>query len=357
MAFNLNANITILEFVTLKDKVFLARQLATMLGTGIPIDQCFRIINLQEKKQVLRKAYAEILAELQQGQSLSHAISSHKNIFDPVFVAVVRSGETTGQLDKVLVQLAERMEINQEFQSKLRSAMIYPLFVVFTMFVIVWLMMIYVVPQLTTVFKETGAELPLATRIVVWLSDFSVQYWWVELIIFALIGVGIYFFMRQGKGGSAWDQVKVRIPGLKSLYVMVYMARFCRTLSILTQSGVPIIETLAVTADVIQNRRYTDSLRKAAAQIERGVPMSVPLEKDPNFPIIVSQMIIVGEQTGKVEMVLDKLAEYYERETDAMIKGISGLIEPILIVIVGTGVGFLIYSIIFPIYDLARINF
>ena len=350
-------NMELFSRVTLKDKIFLARQLAVMLGAGLPIDQAFKIINLQTKKQILKRTYNQILKDLEAGESLSFAISKHRRVFDPVFIAIVRSGESTGQIDKVLGQLADRMEITYDFNSKLRGALIYPIFVVVVMLVIVYLMMIFVVPSLTEVFADLGSELPWTTRAIIAVSRFSQKFWWVELIIFAFIGVGLFFYFRSKSGGSAWDRFKIKCPGVKELFIMAYMARFSRTMAILIKAGIPIMETLAVTADILQNRIYNNSLRQVAAQVERGIPMSVPLGKDPYFPILVSQMIIVGEQTGKMEVVLDKLAEFYEKEVDGIVKSVASLIEPILIVIIGLGVGFLVFSIIYPIYSIARTGF
>jgi len=353
----LNLNISLFDRITLKDKIFLARQLSVMLGAGIPIDQCFKIINLQTKKQILKKVYAQILIDLEAGESLSFAISKHRRVFDPVFIAIVRSGESTGQLDMVLGQLADRMEITADFESKVRGALIYPIFVIIVMIVIIYLMMIYVVPSLKAVFSDLGAELPFTTRAVIALSDFTVKFWWIEVIIFVLLCIGAFFFFRNKGGGSAWDSFKLKIPGLKTIFTMVYMARFSRIVTILIKAGIPIMETIAVTADVLQNKIYSEGLRKAAGQIERGIPFSVPLEKDPHFPILVSQMVLVGEQTGKMEVVLDKMAEYYEKEVDSITKAFASLIEPVLIVIIGIGVGFVVFSIIFPIYSIARTGF
>ena len=350
-------NTELFSRITLKDKIFLARQLSVMLGAGLPIDQCFKIINLQTRKQILKRIYAEILKDLEEGKSLSFAIAKHRKAFDPVFIAVVRSGESTGQLDKVLGQLADRMETTYDFNSKVRGAMVYPIFVVVTMIIIIYLMMIFVVPSLSTVFADLGSELPWSTRAIIAVSRFTQHYWWLELILFAIIGIALFFVFKSYRDGSAWDRIKIKLPGLKNLFTMVYMARFAGTMSMLIKAGIPIMETLAVTADVLQNRIYNESLRKVAMQVERGIPMSVPLEKDPFFPVLVPQMILVGEQTGKMEIVLEKLAEFYQKEVDSLTKTVASMIEPILIVIIGFGVGFLLFSIIYPIYSIARIGF
>lgn len=353
----LDLNISLFNHVSLKEKVFLSRQLATMLGAGLAIDQSFKVMAIQTKNQYLKKVSNQVIADLEQGHSLSSALARFPKVYDPVFIAVIRSGESTGQLDKVLLQLADRLEMDQDFESKIRTAMFYPAFVLFAMVAIIVIMMIYVVPQLKTVFTGINAELPWTTLAVVALSDFTVKYWWVELIGAIIIGFILFVFFRTENGGSLWDRIKIRIPIFKELFVEIYMARFCRTMSMLIKAGLPIMETLAISADVVQNRVYTRSFQIIAAQVERGIPMSVPMQRDKNFPVIVSQMVMVGEQTGKLETVLSKMADYYESETNSMIKGMAGLIEPIVIVVIGIGVGFLVYAIISPIYSIANTGF
>lgn len=353
----LNLNISIFNHVSLKEKVFLARQMATMLGAGLAIDHCFKVLASQTTNQYLQKAYNQIIIDLEAGTNLSTAMSRWRRVFDPVFIAVVRSGESSGQLDKVLLQLADRLEMTEDFTSKIRSALFYPAFILVAMVGIVTVMMIYVVPQLKTVFAESKVELPWTTRTIIAMSDFTINYWWVEIIVLIILIIAGFFFFRSNTGGSLWDRAKIRTPGIQKLYIDIYMARFCRTVSMLIAAGLPIMETLAITAEVIQNRIYTNSLKIIASQIERGIPMSVPMRQDRNFPIIVSEMMAVGEQTGKVETVLTKLADFYESETNSLIKGMAGLIEPVIIVIIGIGVGFLVYSIIYPIYSIAQIGF
>lgn len=353
----LNLNMSIFSHVSLKEKVFMSRQLSTMLGAGLAVDQSFKVLNTQTKNEYLKKVFNQVISDLEQGQSLSSGMARFPKVFDPVFIAIVRSGESSGQLDKVLLQLADRLEMDQDFESKIRAAMFYPAFIVFSMIAIIVVMMIYVVPQLKTVFADVGAELPFTTRTVVAISDFTVKYWWIELIVAIIIALVSVAFFRSENGGSLWDRIKIKIPVFKDLFVEIYMARFCRTMSMLIKSGLPIMETLAISADVVQNRVYSKSFKVIASQVERGIPMSVPMQRDKNFPVIVSQMVMVGEQTGKLETVLTKMADYYESETNTMIKGLAGLIEPIVIVIIGVGVGFLVFSIIQPVYGIANIGF
>lgn len=340
-----------------KEKALITRQIATMLASGLAIDQTFKILNMQTKNKALSFAYQNIIYDLEQGHSLSSALGRQKQIFDSVFIAIVRSGENSGKLDKVLEQLADRLELTEDFNSKIKSAMYYPIFLVCTMFAIVIVMIVYVIPQLKSVFTDIGVPLPWTTRFILWVGDFTIKYWWVDVIAFIIIGIGAYFFFRSKDGGSKWDQFKINMPIFKDLFILIYMARFCRTMSMLSQAGLPIMETLAISADVVQNQIYAKSLKNVSLQVERGIPMSVPLSKDKIYPIMVSQMILVGEQTGKMSQVLTKLAEYYERETDNQIKTLSSLIEPVLIVFIGFGVGFLVFSLIWPIYSIAQTNF
>jgi len=350
-------SIVLFERVTLKDKALIARQLATMLGSGLSIDQAFRVLSTQTRKNVLKRTYQTIIYDLEQGNTLSYSLSRQKKIFDPVFIAIVRAGESSGKIDVVLNQLAERLEMNEDFNSKVRAAMYYPAFIVCTMIVIVILMMVFVIPQLKMVFDESNIPLPWTTRLIIALSNFTVHYWYLDIIITTVLFLAGFLFFKSKEGGSFWDRMKIRLPVIKNLYELIYMSRFCRTMAMLMQSGVPIMETIAITADVIQNRIYTQTLRDVSAQVERGIPMSVPLSKDQNFPSMVPEMILVGEQTGKMGTVLTKLAEYYENETNTTLKGLAGIIEPSIIVIVGIGVGFLVFSIIYPIYSIAQIGF
>lgn len=353
----LNWNVTIYERVTLRDKAMLARQLATMLSAGVPLDQSFKILLAGTKNAILKKAYQEIIQGLEQGHSLSELMGRARAIFDPVFIAVVRSGEGSGQLDKVLTQLADRMEITQDFNTKVRSALTYPIFVIFTMIVIMVLMMVYVVPNLKTVFAQSEVELPAVTKGIIAVSNFTINYWWALIAFAGVLLIALFFFIRPTEGGSAWDRFKIRIPGMKEIYTEMYMARFCRTMAMLVQAGVPIIETLTVAANVIQNSIYTKSVKTIIAQVERGIPISVPMSQDKNFPLLVSQMVSVGEQTGRLEKVLTKTADFYEKESDALVKSVAGLIEPAIIIIIGIGVGVLVYGMIYPIYNVANVGF
>lgn len=349
-------NIVIFARITNKEKVFFTRQLAVMVSAGLAVDNCIRLLRMQTKNPtfqgVLDKVHQDILA----GKSLSDSMAQFPKFFDPFYIAVVRSGETLGKLDNVLTHLADQMEMFQNFASKIRSALAYPIFIIVAMIAVVVLMMVKVVPALKTVFSEAGAELPFATKAVMATSDFLVVYWWLVLIILIVLIIGLVLFFRKTKKGRLWwDTIKLKAPLISYVSFDIYMSRFSRTMSMLMQAGVPIIESIKITTAIMNNRIYTRILRNVILQVERGIPMSVPLEKEKDFTILTTQMIMIGEQTGKIEMLLAKVAGYYEDETDTKIKTISSLIEPVTIVIIGIGVAFILYSILYPIYSLTSV--
>lgn len=349
-------NIVVFTRVTSKEKVFMTRQLAVMISAGLAVDNCIRLLRMQTKNPALQKILDRIYQDITAGKSLSDSLAQFPKVFSRFYVAVVRSGETLGKLDVVLNHLADQMEMFQNFSGKVKSALAYPILIIILMIAIVCLMMIYVIPVLKQVFEESDVELPLATKIVIAVSNFMVGYWWVLLIIFVVLAAGGFAFFRYTKRGLLWwDTIKLKAPIIRYVSYDIYMARFSRTMGMLIASGVPIVEAIKITTSVINNLIYTRILKNVVLQVERGIPMSVPMEKSKEITVLVSQMVMIGEQTGRIEMLLNKAAEYYEQETDTKIKTISTLIEPVTIVFIGFGVGFLLYSILYPIYSLTSV--
>jgi len=349
-------DIVLFSRVTNKEKVFFARQLAVMISSGLPIDQAINLVKMQTRNAAFTKVLTAVYQDVTAGEALSVALGKHPQVFDRVFIAVVKSGEASGKLDKVLTHLADRMESFQTFKSKVRSALAYPIFIIVAMFLVIILMMIKVIPVLKQVFEESGVKLPWTTRSVMAISDFMVDWWWLVFIIAAILVALFWMFFRLTRTGRFWwDVIKLKTPIVSYVAYDIYMARFTRTLGMLIASGIPIIETLKITAAAMNSRIYVRIIKKVIAQVERGIPMSVPLEKEKDFQVLVPQMIMVGEQTGRLETLMDKLADYYENEVDTKIKTIANLVEPVTIVIVGLGVGFLVYSILYPIYSLVQV--
>lgn len=342
--------------VSSKEKVFFARQVAMMVSSGVAIDNAINLIKLQTKNPIFANVLEQIYQDVEAGESLSAALGKHPKVFAPVFVAIVGSGETSGRLDKVLTHLADRMEDMEIFKSKIKSALAYPIFIIVAMTGVVIMMMVKVIPILKQIFEESNAKLPWATRALIAVSNVIINYWWILFPAIAIVIVVFWFyFARTQSGKMMWDLLKLKTPIIKFVSYDMYMARFSRTLGMLTSAGIPIIQALKITSQAMNNRIYVRILRNVITQVERGVPMSVPLEKEKYFLILVPQMIMIGEQTGRLEFLMEKLADYYESEVDTKIKTISSLIEPVTIVIVGAGVGFIIYSILYPIYGLVNV--
>lgn len=340
--------------ITTKDRAFLSRQLATMLSSGIPVTEALKVLISETRNPVILESLQTIQHDIESGLSFSSAIQRQPILFNEVYVAVARSGEASGRLEDVLSQMADNIEQESSLISKVRGAMIYPAFIFLAMISVAVLMMVRVIPQLKHIFTESGVQLPLSTRFLIGLSDFMVHQWWVVVLIVVAIVAAIRVYLPTQGGRQIIDYIEAHIPGQFS--ENLYMARFTRTMSMLIKAGIPIIEAIDITSQVMNNGIYQLILTQARAQVERGIPLSTPLAQTPYFPVIVSQMIRVGEQTGRLDEVLLKLALYYEDEVDSRIKTIATLIEPLIIVILGIAVAFLVIAILMPIYNIAQIQ-
>lgn len=346
---------TFLNRVSVRDRAFMVRQLATMLTSGLPLAQALSIIGLQSSNEVLREALASIVHDLEHGISFSSTIAKHPKVFSSVAVAAVRAGEASGKLDEVLNELALQMEKETETIAKVRGAMIYPIFIIVAMIIATFVVMWKVVPTLTGILTESGQSLPIPTRMLIWLSTSISGFWWIYILGSIAIIYGIRFYIKTDEGRNQWNNLKVKFPVIGPVVQGSYMARFSRTLGMLIGSGVPIIESLKIVSEIIDNDIYRRGILQVADEVSRGVPMSVPLQRNKNFPLIVSQMTLVGEQTGKMDEVFKKLANYYEGQTDETIKGLGSLIEPIILIIIGGAVAFLVFAILMPIYTMSNV--
>jgi len=350
----MDINLPFLNRVSLKEKAFLARQLATMIASGLTLDKSLNILIEQTKNPTLKKTLESVIKDIEAGSPFSVAIAKYPRVFDKVFVNVVISGEAVGRLADVLDRLAGQLEKQNSFISKMKGALLYPIFIVIAMIAIAIIMMVKVVPELKNIFAEAGAQLPWSTKVLIAISDSLANFWYIYLLALIGIIIGVYYGLKTDWVKKLVSKVEIDAPG--GIGRDVYMARFARTLGMLVTSGTPIIEALNITAEVMNNVVYEEKIKQAASQVEKGVPLSVPIEKAKIFPVIVPQMISVGEQTGKLDETLQKLADYYEEEADDKIKSLSSLFEPVIIVIIGLGVAFLVFSILLPIYQIAQIQ-
>ncbi len=339
--------------VSLKDRTMFARQISTMIEAGLTLSQSIRLLIQQMKKGKFRLVMEGVLNDIQDGFSFSTALSKYPEVFDQIFVNVVRSGETTGKLEVVLAQLSTNMENEVKVRSKIKGALMYPAFVVTAMAGMAAIMMVKVIPQITSVFSESKMELPLSTKLLIGISTFMANYWpWLIVGIIAALMFLRWFFRTQA-GIDLLSKYSLKIPVAGTIIEQSSMARLGRLLSMLLASGVPLLEGLRLITDSFPNALYKRGLIEIAAQVERGVPMSVPITENPVFPLMVGQMVAVGEQTGKMDEIMARMAEYYDDEVESKVAGLSSLIEPIIIVILGIGVAWLVIAVLLPIYQIS----
>jgi len=338
--------------ITPSDVVTFTRQFATMVNAGLPITESLIILKSQANGS-MGKVVSQILADIEGGESVSKAFIKHPNVFSPTYIALVKSGEVGGVLDTVLVRLADDMEKQQEFKGKVKGAMIYPMIIVIGMVIVAFLMMIFVVPRLTSLYSEFNAELPLPTRILMGISDAVIKFWPVTLAFFVGGFYGFKTYRKTTAGKLKTDELQFKIPIIGPLQKQVLLTELTSTLSLMSGAGVSILESLNITSEVMSNAVISNALKDVSVQVEKGFPVSYAFAKHPDaFPFILSQMIAVGEETGKMEEVLKKVSHVFEVESDQKVKTLTAAIEPIVMVLLGLGVGFLVIAIILPIYNL-----
>lgn len=327
------------------------RQLSTMVGAGLPLVNALRILKMQSS-QSLMVVIERVLTEVEGGSTLADALEISGGGFSSVYLAMVRAGESAGVLDQVLKKLADALDKQREFKSKTKGAMVYPVIVMVGMLVISVIMMVFVVPKLTVMYKDFGAELPTPTKILMGLSDFVVKFWFAVAAFLGLISVLIGNWAKTEVGSLVVEQLTFRIPIWGKLRKDLIITEFARTVSVLLGAGIPILDTLQIVSETIGSNVYGAEIRQSATLVEKGVSLAEAIQQTESFPPILSQMISVGEETGKLDEVLAKLATFYEGESEVKIKALTTAIEPLIMVIMGIGVGFLVIAVIMPIYNL-----
>ena len=340
--------------ITFGDLTVFTRQLATMINAGLPLTEALLILRSQSKAS-LQKVVGQVLADVEGGLALSSAMAKHPKIFTASYVALVRSGELGGLLDEVLVRLADNMEKEQEFRGKVRGALIYPAIIVVGMFIVGFIMMIFVIPRLLSLYTEFGAriELPLPTRVLIFVSGILTKFWPIFLILAGAAVYGYQVYRKTPKGRRKTDELLFKIPIWGELQRQVVLTELTRTMSLMVGAGVSILEGLTISAEVVSNTVMSDALKDVAKQVEKGFPVAYSFAKHPEaFPFLLSQMISVGEETGKMDEVLSKVSHIFEVESDQKVKALTSAIEPVIMIFLGVGVGFLVVEIILPIYNL-----
>lgn len=352
-------NLTILGKGRVKSDalVMFTRQLSAMVGAGVPLLRCLNSLQQHTESPALKEVLSEVIRDVEDGSALGDALSKHPRAFSLVYVNMVRAGEAAGILDEILRRLALQQEKNASIRKKVRSAMTYPTVLIVITVIAFFGLMLFVIPQIGKILTDLGgpdAKLPALTLAMLAISSFLTNYWFI--VIPALLG-GIYLILRYIKtprGRSQFHHLILKLPGIKVIITKVAIARFARTFSALMGAGVAVLEALDVTAHAIGNVVYEQALIDAAEAVKNGATLSSVIEKNPLFPAIVSQMLAVGEETGQTDTVLVKVADFYEEEVDIAIDGLSAIIEPVMIVIMGGMVGLIAASVMGPIANLAQ---
>lgn len=347
-----NALARFMNRITTKDKIVFTRQFATLIGAGLPLAQALRTVSEQTENKKMRSVVDDILASVESGSSLKDAFSKFPDVFDKVYLALIAAGEMSGTLDESLRRVATQQEKDAAMMSKIRGALTYPVIVLVVIGLVMAFMMVQVVPQVKQLYKDMHQELPFATQILIGISDFMINFWWVVLIG---IGVAGYFFRQYLKTESGIKFVsnfKLNVPLFSPLFRKLYMARFARTGQLLLSTGVALLDMLNICGDAMNNIIVKKSIDEAGKLVQSGKSLSESLKGKDYILDMVPQMINIGEQSGKIDEMLGKTAQVYEDELDEQIKAISTLIEPILMVVMALMAGGLIGAILFPIYSL-----
>lgn len=340
-----------LNKVSFTELVIVTRQLATMISSGLVLSEAVDILEEQQTNKTMKRALAEISQNLKGGLTLSQSLSKFPKIFPHLYINLVRSGEASGKLDSVLLQMADGLEKDREFRSKIKGAMIYPIIVVGMMFAVIVIMMIFVIPKLTTMYSQSTMELPLPTKVLIASSDLFVNFWWLGIIIIIGAVIGINKWKQTPEGNLFIGKLILKTPIIGKLVINVTLTNFNRTFGLLTSAGIPLLDSIGIVSDLTDNPVFKNALKDAYRGVEKGMPFSSLLANS-IFPKIISQMVKVGEETGKVDEIFFKMAEYFESESDHLVKNLTVAIEPIVLVVLGVGVAFLVLSIILPIYQL-----
>ena len=338
--------------VSLKDKLFFTRNLSVMISSGLTIARAVSNLSVQTKNKRFRKVLETIAKDIQTGTTFSTSLAKFPAIFNDLFVNMVRVGEVGGTLDQSLQIITAQMEKDHELQSKVRGAMIYPAVIILAMVGVGVVMLTYILPQILGVFADMEVDLPATTKFVIKLSDAFRQHGVLIGVVFGILLFGIKPFLGTQIGKQSLSFVNIKTPMLKEIVMKVNVARFARIYSSLLRSGVSVVDSLTIVGNTLSNLYFKEAVFAAREQIQKGVALSTVIAQYPKvFPIIVSQMISVGEETGKTEEMMSKLAEFYEEEVNQITKNLSSIIEPVLMIVIGGAVGFFAVAMLTPMYS------
>lgn len=338
--------------ITTKDKVVFTRQLATLIGAGLPLSQSLRTVQEQTTNKRMQEIVQDIISDVEGGKSLSDSFAKHPEAFNKVYVALVAAGETSGTMDESLKRLAAQQEKDAAMMSKIRGAMMYPSIVLAVIILVVGFMLFTVVPQVEGLYRDLNKGLPFITLIMINVANFFIHFWWLALLIMIIGGYFLVQYLKTEQGIRTKDTFKLNVPLFKGMFRKMYMARFSRTGQVLLSTGVPMLDMLRISSDAVNNVIISEGIIRAADKVKGGKALSASLSNEEYFLTMVPQMIKIGEQSGKIDEMMGKTAQVYEDELDEEIRALSTAIEPVLMVFLALVAGTMVAAILFPIYSL-----
>lgn len=340
--------------IGLKDRIIFTEQLAVMLNAGVNLVQALKGLQEEATNKHLAALLEEVVADVEGGMPFSSALARHPENFSTIYHQMIKASEKTGNVADTLNKLTVQQQKEYDLLGKVRGALIYPAIVVTLMLVVIIVVITFILPKLTGLFTESGTQLPLSTVMLLALSNFMVTKWYIVIIELAALIFGIKMGMRTEKGRYLWDTMKIRLPVLGNFLRKSYMARFCQNFSSLAKAGVPVLEIFQTLKGVVNNVIYEQEIEKVARDVENGVKVSTAIRKSSYFPAMVGQLVSVGEQSGDLAGIFAVLGEFFEKEVDGIAKNLSTLLEPIIMIFMGVGIGFILISVLQPIYGLVN---
>ena len=343
--------------VPITDKVLFMRQFATMISAGLSLNKTLEILSQQVSNPLFKKVITNVLADVEGGSSLSKAFQKEAEVFDNVTLGLIDAAEATGNLEEVLRGLADELEESKKLRDKIKSAFLYPVIIVIVMVVVVIMLLVLLVPVMSDIYGDFGADLPAVTLLLMGVSDFLLNYWWLVLIILSMLIIGFKLYIDTPSGKRTFHMAILKTPIFGKLIEKIQLTQFTRTLSLLLRSGLSIVASLEITSTTLSNVHYKNAFLEAKEQVEKGIPLAVPISRNELFPLIVSQMIAVGEESGNLDHILKKMSDFYNDEVNYMAGNLATMLEPFILIIMGGLVGFIAAAVYMPMFQLAEVMF
>jgi type IV pilus assembly protein PilC len=341
--------------VPMKDKVVFMRQMSTMVGAGLPLSRALEIMTQQAANPLFKRVLKNVLESVQSGKTLADSFRQEEEVFDDITINLIEAGEESGNLEIVLEKLATELEEKDALTGKIKSAMIYPAIILVIIVAVIVLMMFVLVPAMADIYDDFDAELPFITRFLMSMSEFFINYWWALIVGGLVLFIGGKFYLDSPGGKRTFDKIVLKIPVIGEIVAKMQISQFTRILSLLLGSGLSIIKAIELTADSLSNTMFKETLMDAKDEVEKGGPLAIPIARSEYYPLLVSSMVAVGEETGEMDTVLAKVAEYYKAEVDTATGNLSTILEPVFLVVMGVAIGFIALGVYMPMFQLSAV--